>query len=95
MWFKEENRESKLVAHQQLIIEELCGRDNGKRTYTVTPSELSSPISLNGIAKNAELLGYQVKTRGNLGITAISNNAKQIVCEFLDKWCCNNSWCER
>ena len=58
---------------QQLIIEELCGRDNGKRTYTVTPSTLSS-INLISIAKNAESLGYEVKNRGNLGITAISNN---------------------
>jgi molybdopterin/thiamine biosynthesis adenylyltransferase/molybdopterin converting factor small subunit len=70
------------VAHQQLIVEELCGRDNGKRTYTVTPSEISS-IQLNGIAKNAELLGYNVKTRGNLGITAISNNQSKLSVSFL------------
>src|ERR687888_2606106 len=51
---KQKNKERLIV--QQLIIEELCGRDNGKRTYTVTPSELlSSPISLVGIPKNAEL----------------------------------------
>lgn len=66
-----------------MIIEELCGRDSGKRTYTVTPSELSSPISLIGIVKNAEALGYQVKTRGNLGITAISNNAGKLSVSFL------------
>jgi hypothetical protein len=72
----------KFVAHQQLIIEELCGRDNGKRTYTVTPPEISS-IHLNGIAKNLELLGYQVKTRGNLGITATSNNQSKLSVSFL------------
>jgi len=73
----------KFVAHQQqLIVEELCGRDNGKRTYTVTPSEISS-VQLNGIAKNAELLGYEVKTRGNLGITAISNNQSKLSVSFL------------
>ncbi len=60
---------------QELIIEELCGRDRGKRTYTVTPSEISSlDVNLNKIVKNAELLGYQVQTRGNLGITATTNN---------------------
>lgn len=79
---KKEIEEVKLIA-QQLIIEELCGRDSGKRTYTVTPSELSSPISLIGIVKNAEALGYQVKTRGNLGITAISNNAGKLSVSFL------------
>src|ERR687883_1761102 len=31
-------KESKLVANE-LIIEELCGRDRGKRTWTVTPTE--------------------------------------------------------
>ncbi|MGA8912962.1 MAG: ThiF family adenylyltransferase [Nitrososphaeraceae archaeon] len=79
---KKEIEEVKLIA-QQLIIEELCGRDSGKRTYTVTPSELSSPISLIGIVKNAEALGYQVKTKGNLGITAISNNAGKLSVSFL------------
>jgi molybdopterin-synthase adenylyltransferase len=80
---KKEIEEVKLIAQQHLIIEELCGRDSGKRTYTVTPSELSSPISLIGIVKNAEALGYQVKTRGNLGITAISNNAGKLSVSFL------------
>ena len=80
---KKEIEEVKLIVQQQLIIEELCGRDSGKRTYTVTPSELSSPFSLIGIVKNAEALGYQVKTRGNLGITAISNNAGKLSVSFL------------
>lgn len=80
---KKEIEEVKLIAQQQLIIEELCGRDSGKRTYTVTPSELSSPISLIGIVKNAEALGYQVKTKGNLGITAIRNNAGKLSVSFL------------
>ena len=80
---KKEIEEVKLITQQQLIIEELCGRDSGKRTYTVTPSEISSPISLIGIVKNAEALGYQVKTRGNLGITAISNNTGKLSVSFL------------
>jgi molybdopterin-synthase adenylyltransferase len=80
---QKERNEEKLIV-QQLIIEELCGRDNGKRTYTVTPSQLlSSPISLVGIAKNAELSGYHVKTKGNLGITAISNKSGKLSVSFL------------
>ena len=73
MWVKKADTEKRRRSDEQLIIEELCGRDNGKRTYTVTPSTLSS-INLISIAKNAESLGYEVKNRGNLGITAISNN---------------------
>ncbi|HEX2014763.1 MAG TPA: ThiF family adenylyltransferase [Nitrososphaera sp.] len=64
-------KEINLVA-SPLIIEELCGRDRGKRTWTVTPAE-PVPVNLVGIVRNAESLGYQVKTRGNLGITAVSS----------------------
>ncbi len=69
-------KESNLVA-SQLIIEELCGRDRGKRTWTVTPAE-PAPISLSSIIKNAESLGYQVKTRGNLGITAVNSGRMSV-----------------
>ncbi|HZE78260.1 MAG TPA: ThiF family adenylyltransferase [Nitrososphaeraceae archaeon] len=73
----------KPTIQQQIIIEELCGRDSGKRTYTVTPSEQSLSINLNSIAKKAELLGYNIKNRGNLGVTAISNNASKLSVSFL------------
>src|ERR687891_2588895 len=71
------------VARRQLLIEELCGRDMGKRTYTVTPSELASAIDLMKIIENAESLGYQVKTRGSLGITAENNNSSKLSVSFL------------
>ena len=58
---------------EDLIIEELCGRDRGKRTYTVTPSKITSIVNLNKIIHNAELLGYNIKTRGSLGITVTTN----------------------
>ena len=68
--------EHKAIA-EQLIIEELCGRDRGKRTWTVTPAE-PIPVNLTGIAKNAELLGYQIRTRGNLGITATDSGRMSV-----------------
>ena len=40
-------------------------------------------INLTGIVKNAELLGYDVKMRGNLGITAISTNSNKLSISFL------------
>jgi adenylyltransferase/sulfurtransferase len=67
----------------QIIIEELCGRDRGKRAYTVTPSEPSLSVNLLGIIKRAEFLGYHVKSKGNLGITAVSNNASKLSISFL------------
>jgi len=64
---KKESMNEELALHaDELIIEELCGRDRGKRTYTVTPSStLPASINLTGIVKNAESLGYDIKMRGN------------------------------
>jgi molybdopterin-synthase adenylyltransferase len=68
---------------QQLIIEELCGRDRGKRTYTVTPAQISSSLNLLGIEKSAEKLGYTIKTKGELGLTIISNNSDNLSISFM------------
>ncbi|WP_415281026.1 ThiF family adenylyltransferase [Candidatus Nitrososphaera sp. FF02] len=68
------------VTAQELIIEELCGRDRGKRTWTITPSN-PVQVNLSGISKKAEMLGYQVRTRGTLGITA--TNANRMSVSFL------------
>ena len=65
------------IVTKELIIEELCGRDRGKRTWTVTPAK-PAPTNLSSISKNAELLGYQVKTRGNLGITAVNSGRMSV-----------------
>jgi molybdopterin-synthase adenylyltransferase len=70
-------RKENEMAINELIIEELCGRDRGKRTWTVTPAE-PTPIDLNSMVKNAESLGYKVKTRGNLGITAIDSGRMSV-----------------
>ena len=81
---KRESKKEELALQAELIIEELCGRDRGKRTYIVTPSSsLPGSINLTGVAKNAELLGYDVKMRGNLGITAISTNSNKLSISFL------------
>lgn len=68
---------------KQLIIEELCGRDRGKRTYTVTPSHISSSLNLIGIEKNAERLGYTIKTKGELGLTITSSNSDNLSISFM------------
>src|SRR6266487_4006162 len=81
---KESMKEELVLQAEELIIEELCGRDRGKRTYTVTPSStVPASINLTGIMKNAESLGYDIKMRGNLGITAISTNASKLSISFL------------
>jgi len=69
-------KESKATANE-LMIEELCGRDRGKRTWTVTPTEPKS-INLSAIINNAESLGYNVTTRGNLGMTAVNSGRMSV-----------------
>jgi adenylyltransferase/sulfurtransferase len=68
---------------KQLIIEELCGRDRGKRTYTVTPSHITSSLNLLGIEKNAERLGYTIKTKGELGLTIMSSHSDNLLISFM------------
>jgi adenylyltransferase/sulfurtransferase len=68
---------------QDLIIEELCGRDRGKRTYTVSPAQISSSLNLIGIEKSAERLGYTIKTKGELGLTIMSSNSDNLSISFL------------
>ncbi|HEY7508238.1 MAG TPA: 4-methyl-5(B-hydroxyethyl)-thiazole monophosphate biosynthesis protein, partial [Nitrososphaera sp.] len=51
-----------------------------KRTWTITPAN-PVPVNLSGISKKAETLGYQVRTRGTLGITA--TNANRMSVSFL------------
>ncbi|MCJ7637063.1 MAG: hypothetical protein MUO21_06190 [Nitrososphaeraceae archaeon] len=41
----------------------------------MTPSKITSTVNLNKIIHNAELLGYNIKTRGSLGITVTTNNS--------------------
>lgn len=68
---------------KQLIIEELCGRDRGKRTYTVTPSLISTSLNLIGIEKSAGRLGYAIKTKGELGLTIMSSNSDNLSISFM------------
>jgi adenylyltransferase/sulfurtransferase len=81
---KEDKNVDLVPQQEEVIIEELCGRERGKRAYSVTPtSTLSNSISLAGIAKNAETLGYDIKMKGKLGITAISATASKLSISFL------------
>ena len=69
---------------KQLIIEELCGRDRGKRTYTVTPAHISSSLNLVRIEKSAERLGYKIKTKGELGLTIMSGNSDNLSISIMN-----------
>jgi molybdopterin-synthase adenylyltransferase len=72
------NVNKRTVQAPSLMVEELCGRNRGKRTYTVTPAQIKNDVNLLNILENAESQGYTITSRGNLGIT-VSNQNKLLI----------------
>ena len=58
---------------EELILEELCGRNRGKRTFSVTPTY---PVALNvdEITSIAKEKGFVVENLGDLGISMSTND---------------------
>ena len=75
------NAIKKPIQAPSLMVEELCGRDRGKRTYTVTPAQIKNDVNLSSILKNAESQGYAITSRGNMGITF--SNQNKLLISFL------------
>jgi molybdopterin/thiamine biosynthesis adenylyltransferase/molybdopterin converting factor small subunit len=75
------NAIKKTIQAPSLMVEELCGRDRGKRTYTVTPAKIKNDVNLPSILKNAESQGYAITSRGNMGITF--SNQNKLLISFL------------
>ena len=58
---------------EELILEELCGRNRGKRTYSITPTE-TFDIDANKITVIAKKQGFIVENLGNLGLSMRTND---------------------
>jgi len=56
----------------KLLVEELCGRDRGKRTYSITPVDLLN-IDVKTIQSKAMKSGFNVETQGAMGVTLTQN----------------------
>ncbi|HSB57675.1 MAG TPA: ThiF family adenylyltransferase [Nitrosopumilaceae archaeon] len=57
------------VAHKEdLIIEELCGRSGGKRTFSITPTSVID-IDVTKITNAAQTKGFKVQNQGDLGLS--------------------------
>jgi len=56
----------------KLLVEELCGRDRGKRTYSITPVDLLN-IDVKTIQSKAVKNGFNVETQGAMGVTLTQN----------------------
>ena len=58
---------------QELIVEELCGRNRGKRTFSITPTKMVE-IDVPQITSTASKKGFKVQNQGELGLSLSSND---------------------
>ena len=58
---------------QELILEELCGRNRGKRTYSITPTDIFD-IDVNSVTAIAKEKGFIVDNQGDLGLSMRTND---------------------
>lgn len=58
---------------KELIIEELCGRNRGKRTFSITPTKMME-IDVPKITNMASKKGFTVQNQGELGLSISSND---------------------
>ena len=61
------------VPKQELILEELCGRNRGKRTYSITPTE-TFDIDTTKVSMIAKKQGFIVENLGDLGLSMRTND---------------------
>jgi adenylyltransferase/sulfurtransferase len=62
-----------IVPKEELILEELCGRNRGKRTYSITPTE-TFDLDANNVTVIAKKQGFIVENLGNLGLSMRTND---------------------
>ena len=57
---------------EELIIEELCGRNKGKRTFSITPTD-TFDLDVNKVTGIAKERGFRVENQGKLGLSMRTN----------------------
>ena len=58
---------------QELLLEELCGRNRGKRTYSITPTE-TFDLNVSSVTVTAKEKGFLVENLGDLGLSMRTND---------------------
>jgi adenylyltransferase/sulfurtransferase len=61
-----------VVEKQELILEELCGRNRGKRTYSITPTETFT-LDVSSVTAVGKEKGFLVENLGDLGLSMRTN----------------------
>ena len=55
-------------AKEELILEELCGRNRGRRTFSITPTS-TFELDVQGVTRAATERGFTVENQGELGLS--------------------------
>ena len=66
---------------EELILEELCGRNRGKRTFSITPTGIFD-LDVFSVTNNAKEKGFLVENQGELGLSLRTN---EISVNFMKK----------
>ena len=61
-----------VVTKEELILEELCGRNRGKRTFSITPTD-TFDLDVNVVTDIAKEKGFLVDNQGDLGLSMRTN----------------------
>jgi len=61
------------VVKEELILEELCGRNRGKRTFSITPTS-TFDLDVNTVTNIAKQKGFLVENQGELGLSMRTND---------------------
>ena len=56
------------TAKEELIIEELCGRSGGKRTFSITPTKMFD-LDVGKITDTATKKGFKIQNQGEMGLS--------------------------
>lgn len=59
---------SEEVVKEELILEELCGRNQGKRTFSITPTS-TFDLDVESVTSIAKEKGFRVENQGELGLS--------------------------
>ncbi|MDA1347215.1 MAG: ThiF family adenylyltransferase [Crenarchaeota archaeon] len=57
-----------VVQKEELILEELCGRNQGKRTFSITPTT-TFDLDVDSVTSIAKEKGFRVENQGELGLS--------------------------
>lgn len=70
-----------VVKKEELILEELCGRNRGKRTFSITPTQIID-LNVDDITSIAKQKGFVVENQGDFGL---SMRTSDISISFMKK----------